>query len=364
MDTTIPGIHHVTAICDDPQQNIDFYVSLLGLRMVKQTVNFDMPETYHLYYGDELGHPGTILTFFSWPDAPKGRRGAGQIGTITFSIPLQSMDYWIERLSRHNLLIGGPNTRFDEQVLSFFDPDGLALELVAHSGTEKYDAWKGSSVPAEHAIRGFHSVTLMEARPEYTAALLTGGLGFQLIGQEGNRSRYKVGSAPIRPANAARSQPLLRSQAGRKESAPIRPANAARSRLLLRSQAGRKESEDFATRLDVLDLPDAARGIVAVGSVHHVAWRTAGDDQQLAWREKLIRLGLEVTPVRDRQYFHSIYFNEPGGVLFEIATDPPGFAIDEPPEQLGTHLKLPPWLESTRPMLEKVLPPLHLPGDL
>ncbi len=316
MDTIIPGIHHVTAICDNPQQNIDFYVGLLGLRMVKQTVNFDMPETYHLYYGDELGHPGTILTLFSWPDAPKGRRGTGQIGTIAFSIPLQSMDYWIERLARHNLLIGGPNTRFDEQVLSFFDPDGLALELVAHSSTEKYDAWKGSSVPAEHAIRGFHSVTLMEARPEYTAALLTGGLGFQLIGQEGNRSRYKVGT------------------------------------------------EDFATRLDVLDLPDAARGIVAVGSVHHVAWRTAGDDQQLAWREKLIRMGLEVTPVRDRQYFHSIYFNEPGGVLFEIATDPPGFAIDEPPEQLGTHLKLPPWLESTRPMLEKVLPPLHLPGDL
>src|SRR5258706_4041526 len=340
MDTSIPGIHHVTAICDNPQQNIDFYVSLVGLRMVKQTVNFDMPESYHLYYGDELGHPGTILPLFSWPDAPKGRRGVGQIGTIAFSIPLQSMDYWIERLSRHNLLIGGPNTRFDEQVLSFFDPDGLALELVAHSGTEKHDTWKGSSIPTEHAIRGFHSVTLMEARPEYTAALLTGGLGFQLIGQEGNRSRYKVGSAPIRPANAARS------------------------RLLLHSQAGRKETEDFATRLDVLDLPDAARGIVAVGSVHHVAWRTPGDEQQLTWREKLIRLGLEVTPVRDRQYFHSIYFNEPGGVLFEIATDPPGFAIDEPPEQLGTHLKLPPWLESTRPMLEQVLPPLHLPADL
>lgn len=315
MDTIIPGIHHITAICDDPQQNIDFYVGLLGLRMVKQTVNFDMPETYHLYYGDELGHPGTILTLFSWPDAPKGRRGVGQIGTIAFSIPRQSMDYWIERLSHHNLLIGGPNTRFDEQVLSFFDPDGLALELVAHSGAEKYDAWKDSSVPAEHAIRGFHSVTLMEARPAYTAALLTGELGFQLVVQEGNRSRYKVGT------------------------------------------------EDFATRLDVLDLPDAVRGIVAVGSVHHIAWRTPSDEQQLVWREKLIRLGLEVTPVRDRQYFHSIYFNEPGGVLFEIATDPPGFAIDEPPEQLGTHLKLPPWLESTRPRLEKVLPPLHLPGD-
>ena len=316
MDSIIPGIHHVTAIGEDPQQNIDFYVGLLGLRMVKQTVNFDMPETYHLYYGDELGHPGTILTFFSWPDAPKGRRGTGQIGTISFSIPRQSLDYWAERLSRHNLLVGGPNTRFNEQVLSFFDPDGLALELVARSGTEKYDAWKDSSVPAEHAIRGFHSVTLMEARLEYTGALLTGVLGFQLVGREGNRTRYKAGT------------------------------------------------EDFASLLDVLDLPDAVRGTVAVGSVHHVAWRTPGDEQQLAWREKLIRLGLAVTPVRDRQYFHSIYFNEPGGVLFEIATDPPGFAIDEPQEQLGTHLKLPPWLESTRPTLEKILQPLHSPDHL
>jgi glyoxalase family protein len=316
MDTSIPGIHHVTAICDNPQQNIDFYVGLLGLRMVKQTVNFDMPETYHLYYGDELGHPGTILTFFSWPDSPRGRRGAGQIGTISFSIPRQSLDYWNERLSHHNVLVGGPNTRFDEQVLSFFDPDGLALELVAHGETAKYDAWKDSSVAAEYAISGFHSVTLMEARLDYTAALLTGGLGFQFVGKEGNRTRYKVGT------------------------------------------------EDFATLLDVLDLPDAARGTVAVGCVHHVAWRTPTDEQQLAWREKLIGLGLEVTPVRDRQYFHSIYFNEPGGVLFEIATDPPGFAIDEPPEELGTHLKLPPWLESTRPMLEKILPPLHLPDHI
>jgi glyoxalase family protein len=171
-------------------------------------------------------------------------------------------------------------------------------------------------VAAEYAISGFHSVTLMEARLDYTAALLTGGLGFQLVGKEGNRTRYKVGT------------------------------------------------EDFATLLDVLDLPDAARGTVAVGCVHHVAWRTPTDEQQLAWREKLIGLGLEVTPVRDRQYFHSIYFNEPGGVLFEIATDPPGFAIDEPPEELGTHLKLPPWLESTRPMLEKILPPLHLPDHI
>ncbi len=316
MDMMIPGIHHVTAICDDPQRNIDFYVGLLGLRMVKQTVNFDMPETYHLYYGDELGHPGTILTLFSWPDAPKGRRGAGQIGTISFSIPQQSLDYWSERLSDHNVPVSGPSTRFNDQVLSFSDPDGLALELVAHSGTAKYDAWKGSLVPAEHAIRGFHSVTLMERRLDYTATLLTGGLGFQLVRREGNRSRYKVGT------------------------------------------------EDFAALLDVLELPDAARGVVAVGSVHHVAWRTPDDEQQLSWRENLMALGFEVTPVRDRQYFRSIYFNEPGGVLFEIATEPPGFAIDEPPEQLGTHLKLPPWLEATRPSLEEILPPLHLPDNL
>lgn len=313
MDNIIPGIHHVTAICDDPQQNIDFYVGLLGLRMVKQTVNFDSPDTYHLYYGDEQGHPGTILTFFSWPDSPKGYIGTGQIGSVSFSIPAQSLAYWEERLSRHNILVGGPNTRFSEKVLSFMSPEGLVLELVAHPEAQEHAGWKNGSIPPEHAIRGFHSVALMEATLTSTADLLTEVLGFTLIGQEENRSRYKVGS------------------------------------------------ENFATRVDVLNLPNMTRGRIAVGSVHHIAWRTPNDEQQLAWRDSLKKLGMRVTPVMDRQYFHSIYFNEPGGVLFEIATDPPGFAVDELPDLLGTHLKLPPWLESQRPVLEQSLTPLHLP---
>ncbi len=312
MNNSLPGIHHVTAICDDAQQNIDLYTGVLGLRMVKQTVNFDMPDTYHLYYGDEQGHPGTILTFFSWPDQPKGRKGTGQVGTISFSIPGESRDYWVERLTRHNVLIVGPNPHFGEKVLSIFTPDGLTLELVAHQEADKFSGWKDGPIPAEHAIRGLHSVTLMETNLERTSAMLTEVLGFKFVGVEGNRSRFKLGD------------------------------------------------DGIATLVDVLTLFELTRGNIAVGSVHHVAWRTPGEEQQLAWREKLERSGISVTPVLDRQYFHSIYFKEPGGILFEIATDPPGFAIDEPVEQLGTHLKLPPWLESERPMLEQTLRPIHL----
>ena len=312
MSSIIPGIHHVTAICDDAQQNINFCTGLLGLRLVKQTVNFDMPDTYHLYYGDELGHPGTILTFFAWPDAPKGRKGTGQIGTIAFSIPENSLDYWLERLSSRGVLVVGPRKHFEDQVLTVFSPDELTFELVAQRESAKYRGWKDGPVPAEHAIRGLHSVTLMEANHEITSGMLTGILGFELVAVEGDRSRYKIGSG------------------------------------------------DIATVVDVVYLPAFTHGTIAVGSVHHVAWRTAGDEQQLEWREKLIGSGIDVTPVLDRQYFHSIYFNEPGGVLFEIATDPPGFAIDESVEQLGTHLKLPPWLEPERPRLEQMLPRLRL----
>ena len=312
MNNSLPGIHHVTAICDDAQQNIDLYTGVLGLRMVKQTVNFDMPDTYHLYYGDEQGHPGTILTFFSWPDQPKGRKGTGQVGTISFSILEESRDYWVERLTRHNVLIVGPNPHFGEKVLSIFTPDGLTLELVAHQEAGKFSGWKDGPIPAEHAIRGLHSVTLMEANLDRTSAMLTEVLGFKFVGVEGNRSRFKLGD------------------------------------------------DGIATLVDVVTQRELTRGNIAVGSVHHVAWRTPGEEQQLAWREKLERSGISVTPVLDRQYFHSIYFKEPGGILFEIATDPPGFAIDEPVEQLGTHLKLPPWLESERPMLEQTLRPIHL----
>jgi glyoxalase family protein len=314
MNYTLPGIHHVTAICDNAQQNIDLYAGLLGLRLVKQTVNFDMPDTYHLYYGDEQGQPGTILTFFSWPDAPKGRKGTGEIGTISFSIPERSLDYWIEHLSSHNALVTGPNVHFGEKVLSIFTPDGLTLELVAHREADQYYGWENGLIPAEHAIRGFHSVTLMEANFELTSSMLTEVLGFRLVSVEGDRSRFRIGDAGI------------------------------------------------ATLVDVLTLPELTHGTIAVGSVHHIAWRTPGDEQQLAWRRNLLDLGIPVTPVKDRQYFHSIYFHEPGGVLFEIATDPPGFAVDEPVDQLGTHLKLPPWLESQRPALEQTLPPLYPPA--
>jgi catechol 2,3-dioxygenase-like lactoylglutathione lyase family enzyme len=317
MNYNIHGIHHVTAICDHAQQNIDFYAGLLGLRVVKQTVNFDMPDTYHLYYGDAQGHPGTILTFFAWPDAPKGRMGTGQVGTISFSIPEQSTDYWVERLSQHNALVVGPNIHFGEKVLSIFTPDGLTLELVAHREADQYNGWIDGPVPAEHTIRGLHNVTLMEANVEITSSMLTEVLGFELVGVEGNRSRFKVGVG----------------------------------------------DDGIATLVDVLTLPELTHGTIAVGSVHHVAWRTPDDEQQLAWRKKLLDLGVPVTPVKDREYFHSIYFHEPGGVLFEIATDPPGFAVDEPFEQLGTHLKLPPWLESQRPMLEQTLPQLSIPVE-
>jgi glyoxalase family protein len=231
-----------------------------------------------------------------------------------FSISEQSMDYWEERLSQHNALVAGPNIHFGEKVLSIFTPDGLTLELVAHREADQYSGWKDGPVPAEYAIRGFHHVTLMESNLERTSTMLTEVLGFKLVGVEGDRSRFKASDNGI------------------------------------------------ATLVDVLTLPELTHSTIAVGSVHHVAWRTPDDEQQLAWRKKLLDLGIPVTPVRDRQYFHSIYFHEPGGVLFEIATDPPGFAIDELVDQLGAHLKLPPWLESQRPMLEQTLPPLYLPG--
>jgi glyoxalase family protein len=313
MNQEVLGVHHVTAIAGDPQQNVDFYTGLLGLRLVKLTVNFDDPGTYHLYYGDEVGHPGTILTFFPWPGAPKGRRGTGQLTVTSFSIPEGALGYWMERLAGYDIRFEGPITRFDEEVLTLADPDGLQLELVAHDGVAERRPWGNGPVPPQYAIRGFYAVTLAEKGQGATASLLADTLGFRLIGETGNRFRYEVG-------------------------------------------AGGQGS-----LVDVLVFPDMAHGRVAVGTVHHVAWRTPNDQQQLAWRQEIAELGLNVTPVMDRQYFHSIYFREPGGVLFEIATDPPGFTVDEPAERLGMDLKLPPWLEPMRVQLEQQLPPLHLP---
>ncbi len=314
-NNTIAGFHHLTAIVGDPQQNVDFYTHVLGQRLVKRTVNFDDPGTYHLYYGDEVGTPGTIITFFPWPNAPQGRRGAGQIVDISFSIPATALDYWVERLVLHGVTVTGPVARFNEQVISFLDPHGLSLELVAHQEVDSRSGWKKGPVPEAYAIRGFYSVTLAENNQEQTATMLTDVLGFRPLKQEGNRFRYETGTGGP------------------------------------------------GAIVDVLSLPDQPRGRIAVGTVHHVAWRTEDDAHQLDWRQHLLSRGSDVTPVLDRQYFHSIYFHEPGGVLFEIATDPPGFAIDEPVEELGTHLKLPPWLEPRRPQIEEVLLPIQLPAD-
>jgi glyoxalase family protein len=323
------GIHHVTAITSDPQRNIDFYANNLGLRFVKLTVNQDDPTSYHLYYGDELGRPGTILTFFHWPNIPRGQRGTSEVSAISFLIPEDSINYWIDRLKNQKIQCNGPTKRFDnsEQVITLHDPDGLGLELVAHKSAEDRNdnAWKEGPIPLEYAIRGFHSVTLSEEGYERTASVLTDELGFVPTRHDGSRFRFEI------PGIA-----YVVARAGERE-------------------RGR------ANIVDVLCLPYTPQAVIGIGSVHHVAWRTPTDEQQKVLRNNIVGAGLNATPVIDRFYFHSVYFREPGGVLFEIATNPPGFMVDEKAEDLGTHLVLPPWLESIREDLVKILPPVRLP---
>ena len=312
----IQGIHHVTALATDPQANVDFYAGVLGLRLVKRTVNFDDPGTYHLYYGDERGHPGTILTFFPWPLARRGTRGTGQATVTAFSVPEGSLGWWAERLAAHGVAAETPVPRLDGEVLTLLDPDGLQLELVAHAGAVDVAPWAGGPVDEAHALRGFHSVTLSVADGEPTADLLA-AMGYAAAGEDGRRHRFVAGG----------------------ESGEARPGTA----------------------VDLLVDANGSRGHVAAGSVHHVAFRAVDDDDQLAWRGRVAGRGLHVTPVLDRNYFHSIYFREPGGVLFEVATDPPGFTVDEPVETLGEELKLPDWLEPHRERIEAALPPILVP---
>jgi glyoxalase family protein len=314
MSKQILGIHHITAIAGDPQTNLDFYAGLLGLRLVKLTVNFDDPGTYHLYYGDGVGHPGTILTFFPWPTAGKGRRGTGQVTATAFAIPENAIGFWTARLAEHGVALEGSFLRFGEPAISFSDPDGMGIELIATKTARVDRAYLRGPVPVEVAIRGFHSATLSQADPHGTAALLTDTMGFKLIAQDGNRFRYAIDSG--------------------------QPSGL----------------------VDVLHLPGERPGRILAGTVHHIAWRTPDDEQQPSWRAELARLKYGVSPVMDRKYFHSIYYREPGGILFEIATDPPGFSVDEAPEDLGSKLVLPPWLEPQRANLEAVLPPLRLPA--
>lgn len=312
---SIAGIHHVTAITADAQKNIDFYCGVLGLRLVKRTVNFDDPGSYHLYCGDALGNPGTIVTFFAWPDAHRGRIGPPQVTATAFAVPAGAMEYWAERLGQHGVAVGPVEERLGERVLSFADPDGLRLELVATAEAAGRAGGAGGPVPPQQAIRGFRGVTLAEEGYEHTARLLTEVMGFRAAGSEGNRFRYRA--------------------------------------------AG---DDGLAGTVDLLCVPDARRGSMGAGVVHHVAFRTPDDEQQGAWWQTLIARGYNVSPVMDRQYFRSIYYREPGGVLFEIATDPPGFTADEQPEELGMRLMLPPWLEPHRSQIERSLPPVRVPA--
>ncbi|MGE5223492.1 MAG: ring-cleaving dioxygenase [Omnitrophica WOR_2 bacterium] len=313
MNQKISGIHHITAIASDPQRNLDFYTRILGLRLVKLTVNFDAPDTYHFYFGDEAGRPGTLLTFFPWPGARRGLHGSGQVDWISFSIPDEAEAYWVDRLTQHGLAVSPTEERFGEMVIPFADPDGLQLELVASNETPPAMGWEAGPVPPDLAVIGIHGITMLEEGFEQSAGLLRDTFGFSQSTQSEKRIRFEAPSG----------------------------------------EPGR--------RVDILTSPDIPDGRMGAGIVHHVAWRTPNDEDQLAWREQLVEQGLDVTPVLDRQYFHSIYFREPGGVLFEIATDPPGFTLDEKIDCLGTSLKLPHWLEPKRDELVPLLPELKLP---
>ncbi|MCU0393355.1 MAG: VOC family protein [Thermoflexibacter sp.] len=311
MNHQITGLHHVTAIASDAQKNLDFYAGVLGLRMVKKTINFDAPDVYHLYYGNETGEPGTIMTFFPFAGLVRGRKGKGQLTVTSFSIPMDSLDYWMKRLKKFNIPYTAPQERFEKEVFIYFeDNDGLGVELVANSIDER-KGFSYGQIPLEYAVKGFFGVSLAEEGYERTAGLLTNKMNHQLIAEKGNIFRFSASG-----------------------------------------KAG-----DF---VDINCSPDAIRGLGGSGTVHHLAFATPDDKVQLEVRENLLIGGYNVTPVLDRQYFHSIYFKEPGGVLFEIATSDIGFTYDESKEHLGEALKLPPWEEAHRPSIENALKEISL----
>jgi glyoxalase family protein len=306
----IVGLHHVTAIASDPQRNLDFYTGVLGLRFVKKTINFDDPGTYHFYFGDDLGTPGTILTFFPWPNASRGVVGAGEVTHTAFSIPPGSIAYWEQRLAAAKVRFERTESRLGATVLTFKDPDGMGIELVGHAETAELKAPRFADVPPEHAVRGFFGVTMLQRNEQGTEAALA-ILGFRLVAEEGNRLRF--------------------------------------------SAAG----DALGNHLDIVVDPKAGRGRPGAGTVHHIAFRSADYEDQKQW---LATIGqyLSSSPIMERDYFRSIYFREPGGVLFELATDIPGFTADEPLESLGEQLCVPDWLEPRLVPLTQHLPPVTL----
>lgn len=308
MSDQILGLHHITAIASNAQRNYDFYAKVLGLRFLKKTVNFDDPSTYHFYFGDEVGSAGTILTFFPWQNMTPGRRGTGQATEIGYSVPEGSFDFWLKRFEQHNVNFNKPSEKFGEPYLTFLDPDGLKLELTVAKKPDPRTPWTTPEVSADVATKGFHNVTLTLTNIKGTAEILTDVFGYKLVEQHVNRYRFATDAVP------------------------------------------------GAAIIDLVETPGEARGHVAGGSVHHIAFRVPDDATEMRFREKIAARSLNITEQIDRQYFHSLYFREPGGVLFEIATDNPGFMIDEPLEELGTHLLLPPQYERRRAQIEAQLP--------
>ncbi len=304
------GIHHITAMASDPAKNVQFYTEVLGQRMIKQTVNFDDPGTYHLYYGDRKGSPGTILTFFPFPDIPRGVPGTGQATAFSYHIPVDSLSYWQERLNEKKVQVLEPIVRFGQNILPLRDHDGFLIELVESDQGIQVIPWEQSDVPPAHALRGFHGVTLTVHRAQRTTELLTNLMGAQRGQQEGQRTRFILGGG------------------------------------------------NHAAHIDVVEAPELPPGRGGSGTIHHIAWRTPDDPSEEEARQQLTEAGHGVSQVIDRNYFHSIYYREPSGILFEIATDPPGFEVDETEEELGSKLMLPPWMEPRREILENSLPPL------
>ena len=311
MENKILGIHHITAIAGNAKRNYDFYTKVLGLRFIKKTVNFDDPGTYHFYFGDEVGSPGTILTFFPWEGIAKGKQGNGMATEIGYSVPDNSLAFWAERLNKNNVIINSTGTRFGEKYLAFEDPDGLPLSLIISNTSDKRKPWETADVKADVATKGFHSITLTLKTVENTAKVLTDILDYKFVGKEENRYRYRT------------------------------------------------DTVENAAIVDLIEDTNAASAVNAGGTIHHIAFRVKDEKVLMEYREKVVRNYLNITQKIDRNYFFSLYFREPGGVLFEIATDNPGFAIDEPVNEFGKNLKLPAQYESNRSQIEAALPALN-----
>jgi glyoxalase family protein len=308
MENRILGLHHITAIAGDAQRNYDFYTKVLGLRLVKKTVNFDDPHTYHFYFGDEMGTPGTILTFFPWLNVRQGTNGSGMATEIGYSVPKDSLAFWKDRFEKKNVHHFQISEQFGERKLSFQDPDGLNLSLIEAKNDDKRKGFETAEVTGEASIKGFHSVTLSLKNKIATAEILTDILGYTEIETEGKYTRYRT------------------------------------------------DTVENAAIVDILEDPALPRGNNAGGTNHHVAFRVKDEETLMEMRKKVVEKGLQITEKINRDYFFSLYFREPGGILFEIATDNPGFATDETVEELGTKLQLPQRYETSRTQIEKVLP--------